>query len=347
MKFSLSLPVFREASHRDPFWESFELARIAEEAGFDTVTIGHHHFMPGNQSDPLTFMMAVAARTSTLRVGTGIFQLPIHDPLRVAEQVATIDQISGGRVSLGVGSGWWPLEFEAHGSNFRQRGARMEEALQILKLVWTEENTSFEGRFYRFPELTMHPRPVQRPHPPLWVAGVADVAIDRAARLADAWLWGPVQSLGKGQACLSLYRRGCAEQGKPADWILRRYAWIAPTRREVEDDVLPGYVDGLMEHWRESAEDEEEKSLFARIDAGEGVTAQEIARDRLLWGAPDDIIGQIQRYHAATGCTHVHAAFGAGLPGNTNERSTYGSFEQHAEMLRLFGREVIPAFPGV
>ena len=138
MKFSLSLPVFRDAGHRDPFWESFELARIAEESGFDTVTIGHHHFMPGNQSDPLTFMMAVAARTSTLRVGTGIFQLPIHDPLRVAEQVATIDQLSGGRVSLGVGSGWWPLEFEAHGSNFRQRGARMEEALQILKLVWTE-----------------------------------------------------------------------------------------------------------------------------------------------------------------------------------------------------------------
>ena len=108
--------------------------------------------------------------------------------------------------------------------------------------------------------------------------------------------------------------------------------------------MLPGYVDGLMEHWRESAEDEEEKSLFARIDAGEGVTAQEIARDRLLWGAPDDIIQQIERYRAATGCTHVHTAFGAGLPGNTNERSTYGSFEQHAEMLRLFGREVIPAF---
>ena len=150
--------------------------------------------------------------------------------------------------------------------------------------------------------------------------------------------------MSKGQACLALYRKGCADNGKPDDWILRRYAWIAPTRREVENDVLPGYVDGLMEHWRESAEDEEERELFARIDAGEGVTAQEIARDRLLWGAPDDFIQQIERYRAATGCTHVHTAFGAGLPGNTNERSTYGSFEQHAEMLRLFGREVIPAF---
>ena len=344
MKFSVTLPDFRDANHRDPYWQSFELARVAEESGFDTVTIGHHHFMPGNQSDPLTFMTAVAARTSTLRVGTGIFQLPIHDPLRVAEQVATIDQISGGRVSLGVGIGWWALEFEAHGSNFRQRGARIEEALQILKLVWTEENTSFEGRFYRFPELTMHPRPVQKPHPPLWVAGVAPVAVDRAARLGDAWLCGPVQSLGKARSCLAQYRDTCTALGKPADWILRRYAWIAPTRREVEDEVLPAYVDGLMEHWRESVEEDEEKDLFARIDAGEGVSAHDVARDRLLWGSPDDIVQQIERYQAVTGCTHVHAAFGAGLPGNANDQSTYGTFEEHAKMVRLFGREVIPAF---
>jgi len=344
MKFSLSLPTFRDPSHRDPFWQSFELARIAEESGFDTATIGHHHLMPGNQSDPLTFMMAVAARTSTLRVGTGIFLLPIHHPLRVAEQVATIDQISGGRVSLGVGTGWWPLEYEAHGSSYRERGSRMEEALQVLRLVWTREKTSFAGRHYRFPELTMHPRPVQKPHPPLWVAGVADVAVDRAARLGDAWLCGPVQSLAKARSCLAVYRDACSRHVRRPDWILRRYAWIASTRREVEERILPAYVDGLMQHWRESVEDEVEKRLFARIDAGERVSAQEIAADRLLWGSPEDFIEQIGRYRAATGCEHVHAAFGAGLPAGSSELSTFGSFEQHADMIRLFGREVIPAF---
>ena len=148
MKFSLSLPLLKDFSSPDPFRETFDLARIAEESGFDTVTIGHHHFMPGNLSDPLTFLAAVAARTSTVRVGTGIFQLPIHNPVRVAEQVATIDQISGGRVTLGVGMGWWPLEYDVHDSNFKERGARMEEALTILRLVWQNENTSFEGRFH-------------------------------------------------------------------------------------------------------------------------------------------------------------------------------------------------------
>jgi probable F420-dependent oxidoreductase len=177
MKFSLSLPLLKDTGDADPYRETFDLAVIAEEAGFDTVTIGHHHFMPGNMSDPLTFLAAVAARTSRIRVGTGIFQLPIHNPVRVAEQVATIDQLSGGRVSLGVGMGWWPLEYDVHGSNFKERGARMEEALTILRLVWENENTSFEGRFWSFPELTVQPRPVQQPHPPLWVAGVAPAAV--------------------------------------------------------------------------------------------------------------------------------------------------------------------------
>src|SRR4051794_38392374 len=214
MRFSCSVPILRDRSHPDPYHQTFALAQLAEEMGYEEVTVGHHHFLPGNMADPLTFLAMVAARTSTLRVGTGIFQLPIHNPVRVAEQVATIDQISGGRISLGVGLGWWPLEYEVHGSDIRQRGARMEEALEILRLVWSEEDTAFEGRFWSFPELTVHPRPVQRPGPPLWVAGVAPAAVDRAARLGDAWLWGPVQSLSAGMRCLDLYRPACEALGK-------------------------------------------------------------------------------------------------------------------------------------
>jgi len=345
MRFSLSLPALRKRDGAHPFRESYELARLAESVGFDTATVGHHHFLPGNASDPITWMTAVAAQTETLRVGTGIFQLPIHNPVRVAEQVATLDQISGGRVSLGVGLGWWPLEYQVHGSVFRERGARMEEALQILKKVWTEEDTAWEGRFWNFPELTVHPRPVQTPHPPLWVAGVADAAVERAARLGDAWLCGPVQSLSKARSCLDLYRKTCAHHGRGDDWILRRFAWIGPERAPIQQEILPRYVAALLEHWRESAEEDEERELFARLDAGEKIPAEAIAEDRLLWGSPEDVIAQVERYRRETGCEHVHAAFGAGLPADRDERSTLGSFEQHAEMIRLFGEEVIPAFP--
>ena len=343
VRFSLSLPLLKDRSHADPYRETYDLAVVAEECGFDTVTIGHHHFMPGNLADPLTFLAAVAARTSTVRVGTGIFQLPIHNPVRVAEQVATIDELSGGRVTLGVGLGWWPLEYEVMGSDFATRGARMEEALTILRQVWTEERTSFDGRFWSFPELTVHPRPVQQPHPPLWVAGVADAAVDRAARLGDAWVCGPVQSLAKAQSCLAVYRDGCARESRTPAWILRRYAWIGSDRRQVLDEVLPTYVDGLMEHWRESVEDDVERALFARIDAGDDVGPEEIAADRLVYGAPDDAVAQIARYRELTGCDHVHLAFGAGLPADTGMASL-GDFAAIAEMIRLVGREVIPAF---
>jgi len=357
MRFSLSLPLLHDPGTGDPYHETFALAAIAEEAGFDTATIGHHHFLPGNQSDPLTFLAAVAVRTSTLRVGTGIFQLPVHHPLRVAEQVATIDQLSGGRISLGVGTGWWPLEYTAHGSTFEQRGARMDEALGILRHVWTQEHTAWEGRFWSFPELTVHPRPVQVPHPPLWVAGVADVAVDRAARLGDAWLCGPVQSLAKARSCLARYRRSWAEVHPTPDagtggpgpvrgpaWILRRYAWVGTDRAAITDDILPRYVAGLLAHWRESVEDPDERALFDRIDAGEPVSAEDVARDRLLWGTPDDVVAQVARYRDETGADHVHAAFGAGLPADT-ARASLGSFDELAAMVRLFGREVITAFP--
>jgi probable F420-dependent oxidoreductase len=344
MQFSFSLPVLRDPSSRDPYAPTFELAAIGEAAGFDTATTGHHHFMPGIMSDPLTFLGTVAARTDTLRVATGIFQLPMHHPVQVAEQVATIDEISGGRVALGVGLGWWPLEYEVFGANFRQRGALMEEALSILKLLWTQENVSYDGQFHSFPDLTVYPRPVQRPHPPLWVAGVADTAVDRAARLGDAWLCGPTQSLEKSKECLTRYRASCEQLGRPDNWILRRYAWVEPDGDRVREQVLPEYVKGLVDHWRESAEDDVERDLVRRIDAGESVAPEEIADQRLLWGSPEQVIAQIERYRTQTGCEHVHASFGAGLPADANNVSHLGSFEQMAAMIRLFGREVIPAF---
>lgn len=344
MRFSMSLPILRQRDQTDPYGATFELARLAEAAGFDTVTTGHHHFQPGIMSDPLTFLAAVAAQTSTVRVGTGIFVLPLHHPLRVAEQVATIDEISGGRISLGVGLGWSPLEYDTFADGLSQRGARMDEALEILRRAWTEDSFSHNGRFWNFSELGVYPKPIQDPHPPLWVAGVADAAVLRAARLGDAWLCGPVQSQAVAQRCLKVYRAERARLGLPDEWILRRYAWVGKDHDQVREQVLPGYVDGLMAHWRESAEDDSEHELFARLDRGENVPPEEIAADRLLWGEPAHVIQQIRSYQAATGCEHIHASLGAGLSAEDSDRSSLGEFDDMAEMIELFGHDVIPAF---
>ncbi|MCU1345861.1 MAG: F420-dependent oxidoreductase [Acidimicrobiia bacterium] len=343
MKFSLSLPFFRQFGDPSPWREMFDLAHLAEALGYDTITIGHHHFQMGYPSDPLTLMAALAARTDRIRVGTGIFQLPLHHPLRVAEQVATIDEMTGGRASIGVGLGWWPLEYEAFKVPMKERGARMEEALQVMRLAWTEENISWDGRFFPFPELTVYPRPVQQPNPPLYVAGGAAASVDRAARLGDAWLCSPSETIDNTVRWSKTYLDRRAELGKSPDWILRRYVWIGPNREAIQKDVLPEYVGGLMAHLKEAAEDPANRALLARLDAGETVSPAEIANDRILWGAPDDIVQQIERYRALTGCTHVHVAFAMGLPADT-AASYMGTYDSIAAMVRLFGEAVIPAF---
>lgn len=348
MKFSISLPLFRDFSHKDPYHQAYELANLAEEMGFDMLTTGHHHFRPGNQTDPLTMMATVAARTSTIRVTTGAFILPIQHPLQVAEQIATIDELSGGRITLGAGVGWYPPEYEAYGIPFKERGQRMEESLQILRMAWTQENISWDSPFYQFSNITVYPRPLQKPNPPIWVAGGAAKAVERAARLGDAWMWGPVENITKGTQLLEIYQKKCAELNKPANFCLRRFGWMKATRREVEETVLPGYCKGLVDHWRGPVLTDphmsEERKLIERIDSGEKVSPEEILRDRVLWGSPDDLIEQITRYRDLTGCEYINIGFGQGQPSEESVYDFIGTPEDHKEIITLFGQEVIPAF---
>jgi probable F420-dependent oxidoreductase len=342
MRFSLSLPFFKRAGDPSPWQEMFDLARLADDEGYDTITIGHHHFQPGYPGDPILLMAAIAARTERIRVGTGIYQLPLHHPLRIAEQVAMVDELSGGRACIGVGLGWWPLEYEVYGVPMSERGARMDEALRIMRLAWTEESVSFEGRFWQFPELTVYPRPVTRPNPPVYVAGSVAKSVERAARLGDGWLCSPTEPVDKVVRWSGEYVKAREALGRPPTWFLRRYAWIAPTRREVEETVLPAYVEGLIDHAREG-DDPAFRDMLRRLDAGEPLDVRAIADDRLLWGAPDDVVEQIMRYQSLSGCDHVHVAFAMGLPGSA-AASYMAGYDETAAMLKLFAREVIPAF---
>lgn len=346
MKVSLSLPQIADPSHRDPFWQSWALAKAADQLGYDTVTVGQHHFVPGNLPDPLMFLAALAAHTERLRVGTGIYLLAVHDPVRVAEQVALLDLISGGRAVLGVGTGWNELEYQVYGSDIHRRGSRIDESIRLLQHLWTTADQPWQGEFFDVPALTVHPRPVQQPHPPVWVAGVAKAAVERAARLGDGWICGPVQSLAKAKECLDIYRPARAARRKPADWVLRRYTWVGRDAEQIAEQVLPAYVEGLLAHWRESAEEPEERELFARLDRGDKVPAAQIAADRMLAGTPEQCVEQIMRYRAETGVDHVHVAFGAGLPGASTV-GHFGTFEDHLEMITLFGEEALPVLQSI
>jgi probable F420-dependent oxidoreductase len=345
VKFSLSVVPFHDPHSDQPFRRTFELCRFAEAVGFDTVMVGHHHFIEGQISDPITLLSGIAANTTTLRVATAILLLPLHHPLQVAERVATLDQLSGGRVSLGVGVGWNPVEYAAFGSSLAERGARIEESLSLLRRLWTEHDVAGTGRFWRFPAVTVYPRPVQAPHPPLWVAGNAPAAIDRAARLGTSWLCDPVQTLDQVAERQAVYRRGCERAGTAPSTVLRRYVWIGRDRTTMERDFLPAFVGKQLAYWRQSTEAESERRLFARIDAGEAVSPVEVASGRFFGGSPADVIDGIEECRDLTGCTHISVGFGGGLMGRAVEAaSSQEVYDTTREQIARFAHEVMPAF---
>lgn len=138
--------------------------------------------------DCLSVLSFLAARTERVQIGTGVLVLPYRHPVATAKAIATIDQLSGGRVLFGVGVGWLEDEFDAlQLPPFEARGAVTDEQLQIMKAVWTDDRAAFDGRFYRFPEISVTPKPAQRPHPPILVGGNSPAALRRTVRFGDGW----------------------------------------------------------------------------------------------------------------------------------------------------------------
>ncbi|HME90201.1 MAG TPA: LLM class F420-dependent oxidoreductase [Myxococcaceae bacterium] len=182
-------------------------ARHAEDLGFESVWIPEHLVFPTkivsrypyaadgvppiNPStpllDPFIMLAQVAALTSRIRIGTNIYLLPLRHPLATARMAMTLDLISQGRLSLGVGAGWLEEEFQAVDVDFRSRGARLRECVRALKVLWTESEPEFRGRYYSFGPVKFEPKPVQKPHPPFIFGGETDAALKRAAALGDGW----------------------------------------------------------------------------------------------------------------------------------------------------------------
>ena len=161
MKIGLS-PLQGQAS----FEETLRECEQAEAAGFDSIWLGEHHSHPLLYPAPLIGLAAVAGRTRKIRLGTGVLLLPLYHPLRVAEEAAMVDVISGGRLILGIGAGYAPEEFAAFGYSIKERGSRLEESALLLQRLWTEENVTHHGRHFHLDNVTVAPRPLQHPRPP-------------------------------------------------------------------------------------------------------------------------------------------------------------------------------------
>ena len=170
-------------------------AKKAEELGFDAIFVNDHIVVGDdarsapwtNVYDPVVAMSFIAAHTSRIRVGVSVLIMPYRNPIATAKALATLDRMSAGRLTVGVGVGWNETEFAALGVPFHERGARTNEYLRLWQACWAPGRVSFAGKFVSFADMHVNPKPVQQPYPPIWIGGASDAALRRAARFAAAW----------------------------------------------------------------------------------------------------------------------------------------------------------------
>ncbi len=312
------------------YTESLEEVTRAEALGFDSVWMEEHHSVTNHYwPSPLTVLAGFATRTSRVRLGTDIAVAAFHHPVRLAEDVAMLDVMSGGRVTLGIAIGYKPDEFALYGVDLEKRGARFEEQLAIMRGLWSGARVSFKGTYYTV-EGRLEPGPVQKPHPPLWIGGWGDITLRRAATLADNWIPGPTADLERLLRAKSqfLENRRAAGRAEPiVEWPLTRDLIIADTDRKArelaEEHIMMAYRREYAGGWRHPF-----------IDASIATDLDRLMEDRFIIGGPDQCITKIRRFVEEYGMTHlICRTFFPGMP--------------HAHIMReleLVAKEVMPAF---
>lgn len=316
-------------SEADVYQAQLEQICEADALGFDRVWLTEHHFssapyvpeVEGEYSisaSPFAMACAVARLTRNVRIGSAVKVLPLEHPLRTAEDVAMADILSGGRIDFGVGLGYRKYEFDGLRVPMDEKLPRFQEALKIILGVWTTEEYSYEGRFWNIPRLTLVPRPIQKPHPPVWIAtrlGTAEqisYAVENDYRLLCAWA--PVSELRATRDLMAEARRKRGLEREPFEFTCLRHVFVADSDQEA---VRQGRA--YIEYYMSST------ALFRPIGPHE--------RDEMIFGGPQTVIGKLRRLQDAAGVNNLICwmNFG-GMPQDLVLRS-----------MRLFAREVMPA----
>jgi alkanesulfonate monooxygenase SsuD/methylene tetrahydromethanopterin reductase-like flavin-dependent oxidoreductase (luciferase family) len=330
----------------DAFAQSFAQVDAAERWGFDVVWLAELHFVPERSvaSAPLLIASAIAARNRRMKIGIAVQVLPLCHPLRLAEEVATLDHISDGRLIFGVGRSGFPRTYEAYGISYAESRERFAEVLEILQRAWSDERFSFEGSFYRFRNITLVPRPLQKPYPPLRIAatsadtyptiGAMGLPIFVAVRL------GTFEELGPNIAAYRAAYRSAGHAGQGRVY-LRVPIYVGETeaaaRADPEQSIMQLYRTlGLQ--LEDSATRAGARASEQRAERGQAlqtINYQDALRDKVIVGTPESVMRRLQDLTRMLGLDGVLAELNCGglIPHEKVMRS-----------LQLMGEQVAPHF---
>ena len=297
------------------FREFVERNVEAEALGFHSTFLAEHHFTGfGQVSATLNLLTWIGARTTTLRLGTAVLVLPWHNPVLLAEQIATLDLLSGGRVDAGIGKGYRLHEFDGFRISIEEADARFEECLEVMTKAWTSETPwSHQGAYWQFNEVVVEPPSAQRPHPPLWMGAGSPESIKQVAALGFNMLLGQFDSFEKISEEIALFRAEVESRGRtydPMSVAVARSVNILDTAAEYEQ-ALETRMAGRR-RTQQLARRPNFQDTRAAAEAG------------TLYGSPDDIEAKLQALRAA-GVEYVLLNTPGGLP-----------------TLRRFAQEVMP-----
>jgi alkanesulfonate monooxygenase SsuD/methylene tetrahydromethanopterin reductase-like flavin-dependent oxidoreductase (luciferase family) len=335
-----------EVSDAQAFEDGFALVDAAERWGLDAVWLAELHFSPkrGVLSAPLTVATAIAARTRRIKVGTAVQVLPLCHPLRLAEEAATVDQISHGRLIFGVGRSGFARTYQQYGVPYAESRERFAETLEVVRRAWTQETFSFEGDYFQFHDVCVVPKPFQKPHPPIRVAatspdtfptiGAQGYAIFAAVRLG---------TLGELAPLVADYRAAYAAAGHPGKGqvFLRVPVYVADTvdraYREPQTSIMQFYRQ-LGEQLEASASVAGARAIEQRDVRGrrlQSITFDEVLRDKVIVGTPAMVVERLKLISDELGLDGILAELNSG--GVTPREGVMRS-------LQLLCEEVMPAF---
>jgi len=333
VKFGLGLSVqhLPEEPQAVRFREHVEQVRLARAVGFSSVWASQHYLSdPFTYFQPIPTLARLAADARGLTLGTGVLLLPLHHPVEIAEQLATLDVIADGHLVFGVGLGYRDVENRALGHDPKDRVGRLVEGLELVERLWSGEPVTYEGRHFSLRGARISMRPLQSPRPPIWLAANGDAGVRRAARLGDTWLMNPHATLATLERQLELFRRARRELGRPAaiETPLIKECYVAPETATAvaEAATFLGPKYSAYRRW------EQDKAL----PAGESFDASfaELARDRFIVGDPGRVVEEIARYRERLGVTTM--IFRLQWPGMDQEKVL--------RSIRLLGQKVLLKF---
>lgn len=283
--------------------EHLDQVAAARDVGFDFVSVGTHVVVhPFQYFNIYPWLAAITARAPEMTLVSSVVLVPLAHPLAVAEHVATLDVLSGGRFRFGCGLGYRPVEFDIFETSLRHRAPRFEESLEVMRRLWTEDEVTHHGRFFTLDAVRPGVRPVQQPHPPIWIATNSEPATRRAARLGVAPFWSPFiggEVLDRHHA---LYEEIRTEHGHPvpAEIPIAREFSIGRTRAQAIEDGRAGMLrkwEVYAEHGLQGSLSTDDKKLIDDFEI--------MAKGTFILGDPAECAEEILRYGERYGITHM------------------------------------------